>query len=400
MGRSKLKTLKETTLRTFFDLSNQLGVTSQYNYNAQSNIITWDNGSEILLKDLFFYPSDPEFDELGSLELTGGFIDEVSQITYKAWQIVKSRIRFRLKHYGVEPKLLGTCNPTKQWAYSEFYKPYKTGTLKEGRQFIQALPTDNPHLPQSYLDSLLSLDKSSRERLYYGNWEYDDNPNALCSYDDITAIFSNNHLLTIKEHKDSQKYITADIARFGSDRAIVLVWRGWNIIEAHIFPKSKTTEIQNCINAMREKHNIPAHHCIADEDGVGGGVVDNCAILGFKNNATPIDEVINSSQDSNKEYEIGRPNYNNLQTQCGIYLARQINKHAINVDIELEQKYQKEIIEELEQLQIFDVDKDTKIKLLPKDKIKVNIGRSPDWRDVLLMRSYFDLKPESEFVII
>ncbi|MEE0620677.1 MAG: hypothetical protein UC300_06855, partial [Prevotella sp.] len=33
-------------------------------------------------------------------------------------------------------------------------------------------------------------DKVKRERLLKGNWEYDDNPNALCSHDAITAIFN------------------------------------------------------------------------------------------------------------------------------------------------------------------------------------------------------------------
>ena len=92
MGRSKLKALKETTLNTFFELTSDLNITNQYTYNSQSNIIYWNNGSEIILKDLFLYPSDPNFDSLGSLEITGAFIDECNQITYKAWQIVKSRI--------------------------------------------------------------------------------------------------------------------------------------------------------------------------------------------------------------------------------------------------------------------------------------------------------------------
>jgi hypothetical protein len=96
MGRSKLKSLKETTLNTFFELSSRLYIGNQYNYNAQSNIITFDNGSEIVLKDLFLYPSDPNYDSLGSLEITGAFIDECNQVVYKAWQIVKSRIRYKL----------------------------------------------------------------------------------------------------------------------------------------------------------------------------------------------------------------------------------------------------------------------------------------------------------------
>ena len=190
LGRAKLKALKETTLNTFFELSTKLGVSDQWVYNSQAGIITWDNGSEILLKDLFLYPSDPNFDSLGSLEVTGAFIDECNQIVYKAWQIVGSRCRYRLKDWdihgeltknmevvevnkdgvaikwrnsrgeiteGLLPKIAGTCNPAKNWVYKEFYKPHRDGTIPSHRKFIQALPTDNPHLPQSYLDSLLSF---------------------------------------------------------------------------------------------------------------------------------------------------------------------------------------------------------------------------------------------------
>src|SRR5688572_23422807 len=96
MGRSKLKTLKETTLNTFFELATLLKLGGQFNYKSAEHIIHWKNGSEIILKDLFLYPSDPNFDSLGSLEITGAFIDECSQVAYPAWQIVKSRIRYKL----------------------------------------------------------------------------------------------------------------------------------------------------------------------------------------------------------------------------------------------------------------------------------------------------------------
>ena len=86
IGRSKLDALKKTTLNTFFDVCSQWDIKSgeHYTYNAQSNIITFYNGSEIILKDLFLYPSDANFDSLGSLELTYACIDEANQITEKA----------------------------------------------------------------------------------------------------------------------------------------------------------------------------------------------------------------------------------------------------------------------------------------------------------------------------
>ena len=135
MGRSKLKALKDTTLNTFFELTStpsdesirlgliRLDLGNQYVYNAQSNIIKWGNGSEIILKDLFLYPSDPNFDSLGSLEICGAFVDECNQIVYKAWQIVSSRCRYKLSEFGITPKLFGSCNPAKNWVYKQFYKP-------------------------------------------------------------------------------------------------------------------------------------------------------------------------------------------------------------------------------------------------------------------------------------
>src|SRR5688572_21413549 len=119
LGRAILKTLKETTLVTFFEVAAKQGLKANehFKYNGQSNQIDFRNGSIILLKDLNQYPADPNFAELGSLEITDASIDEANQITEKARNIVKSRIRFRLDEYGLIPKCLYTCNPAKNWTY-------------------------------------------------------------------------------------------------------------------------------------------------------------------------------------------------------------------------------------------------------------------------------------------
>lgn len=386
MGRSKLKTLKETTLNTFFEACSQLQITEQFNYNSQQGVINWNNGSQIILKDLFLYPSDKNFDSLGSLEITGAFVDEVNQITEKAWLVLKSRIRYKLDEFGLTPKLLGTCNPAKNWVYHRFFKPHKNGNLKKGLKFIQSLLSDNPHISKHYKENLKTLDVNSKERLLNGNWDYDDDPNALCQFQDIQAIFHNNHVTPGK------KYLTADIARLGSDKAIILVWDGWQIIDYKIYDLSLTTEIQDTINLFRQKHQIAAHHCIADQDGLGAGVVDNCGIKGFVNGSTPFRE------EAGEDYS--KPQYYNLQAQCGYYLAKKINDNQIWFKASIETRYKEEIEEELGQLKNWKVDDERKVYLLPKSEIKENIGRSPDWRDVLLMRSYFDLEVDTDNLII
>ncbi len=375
MGRSKLKALKETTLNTFFEQSSLLQLNNQYTYNGQSGVIYWNNGSEILLKDLCLYPSDPNFDSLGSLEITGAFIDECNQITYKAWQIVKSRIRYKLNQYNIEPKMLGTCNPAKNWVYAQFYLKDKNGTLDNDKKFIQALPTDNPHLPASYLQSLLSLDDNSKQRLYYGNWEYDNDPAKLIDYEKIQNCFTNNFI------PFGEMYISADIARFGSDKMVICVWSGFRVVEIFSMAKSSITEIAEAVRGLSIKHKVPLSNVICDEDGVGGGVVDVLGCTGFINNSRAM-EVDNQVVQ-----------YQNLKTQCYYKLAEVIQSNNLYIHSE-DANVNDEITKELEQVKRDKIDSDGKLQLMSKDKVKQAIGRSPDYSDALMMRMYFEFKPK------
>jgi hypothetical protein len=93
----------------------------------------------------------------------------------------------------------------------------------------------------------------------------------------------------------------------------------------------------------------------------------------------------------------GDENYYNLQSQCCYKLAEKINENGIYIAADIEGSEREEIIEELEQLKSYDLDKGGKLRVLPKAKIKENIGRSPDWRDMLMMRMYFELPHKYNF---
>lgn len=375
MGRAKLKTLKETTLNTFFDLSSQLNISNQFTFNGQNGSIYWNNGSEILLKDLYSYPADPNFDSLGSLEITGAFIDECNQISYKSWQIVTSRIRYKLNEFSLIPKILGSCNPAKNWTYSKFYIPNSNGTISESKKFIQSLPTDNPNLPASYLESLLALDENSKQRLYYGNWEYDNDPAKLIDYDKINNCFTNDFV------EEGQMYISADIARYGSDKMVVCVWSGFRVVEVFSLSKSSVTETAEAIRGLANKWKVPNSNIIADEDGVGGGVIDILKCKGFVNNSRALKE-------ENVIVE-----YQNLKTQCYYKLAAKIQNNEVYINCP-DGTMQDDIIKELEQVKRDKIDSDGKLRIVPKEKVKEFIGRSPDYSDALAFRMYFELVPK------
>lgn len=381
IARQKLNDLRKHTIPSIHEVFNIWGITSSmYNYNGQDNFFELYNGSKVFLLDAKYLPSDPLYYRFGSMQMTRGWIEEAGEFDEEAKNNLMASIgRWNNDKYNLPAKLLQTCNPSKNYLYRDYYKKYKAGTLEPWKCFIQALPQDNKKQQAGYLENLKrTLSNNQKERLLYGNWEYDDNPNVLCDYDSIIGMFENNHVA-----KTGVRYITADIARFGSDKAIIAVWDGWTVIDLHIFGKSATTEIQTCINAMRSKYGIPKHNCIADEDGVGGGVVDNCGIKGFVNNSRAIEEPAIIG----KEVK----NYQNLQAQCAYKLAEIINSNSLYIQMALSSEHKDEIVQDLEALESYDTDGDSKLKILPKEKVKEKIGRSPDWRDVLLMRVYFEL---------
>ena len=386
IGRAKLKTLKDTTLKTFFEIAEMQGFHKGKHFRLTGpndsetpNSIVFENGSIIYLRDLFAYPSDPDFDDLGSLEITDAFVDEVNQISEKAKGIVKSRIRFKLNDFDLIPKFMGSCNPAKNWTYRQFYVPSKDGTLPEWRKFVQSLPQDNPYLSPHYIENLKTLDKNSRERLLNGNWEFDDDPSTLISLDAITDYFNPDHVPRGKEH-----FMTIDVARKGRDKTIFRIWAGWLCIRRFEIGKSGLEVVVEQAKKFQSQYSIPSSKVICDEDGVGGGVVDFLGCKGFVNNGRPLREVISGQYIT--------PNYQNLRSQCGFKMAEKIEKRGIG-ELCSHQGVMDAVSQEMEQVKQKNIDQHGKIAIVGKDTIKENIGRSPDDWDSIMMRYWFELQP-------
>lgn len=366
IGRSKLDTLKKTTLNTFFETCADFGLLADkhYTYNGQTNVITFFNGSEIVLKDLFAYPSNPNFDSLGSLEITDYFIDEVAEVTEKAVNIVHSRCRYKLNEFNLIPKGFLSCNPSKGWLYNEFYLKYRNNELPVHRAFVQALPTDNPHLPQAYIESLRRLPEYDRKRLLEGNWEFDDDSDKLFATDNLLRMFRNELL-------DGTKYITSDIARFGKDRTIICVWNGLTLIELKMLHKASIDEVVNEIRNTAKNHNVLLQNVVCDEDGVGGGVVDYLKCRGFVNGS-----------------KAKQPQYQNLKSECYYTLAQYIEENKLTIFVNDKKE---QIVRELEMIKRHRADVDGKLQITPKDQIKLREGISPDIADAIMMRMFFEL---------
>lgn len=387
IGREELKRLRESTLQTFFKVAAKYGAKNgiHYRYNGQDHYILFANGSRIDLLDLKYLPSDPLYERFGSIEYTCGWIEEGGEIHSGAYDTLKSRVgRQYNREYGLLGKILITLNPKKNWVYSEFYKPYKDKELPPDKCFIPALVTDNPFIDPNYIYNLQAItDKVRKQRLLYGNFEYDDDDNALMDFDTIQNIFSNEFV------KGGEKYISADIARFGKDTSVIMVWDGYRVDHIYILKGKKVTETAKFIQGLALQYKIKISNIVADDDGVGGGVVDILGCKAFVNNSAPL---------VNPKTKLAQ-NYKNLKTQCYYLLTERINAGGIFVRTETTE-IKERLSEELEQVKKWQADQDGKLQIVPKERVIELIGRSPDLSDCLMMREYFELKPVKEYRVI
>jgi len=415
IGRTVFQTLKLTTLKTFFEVAKEQGLVKGKHFwltgahdKENPNCIMFYNGSMIYLRDLKWNPSDPEFESLGSFEITDAFIDECSQCVEKAKDVVKSRIRFKLDHYchqcanqekkqilshddsgkviewicgnghttqGLIPKLIMTCNPAKNWTY-KFYKGFKERTLPVYKKFIQALSTDNPNISRHYITNLLTMGKDLIQRLLYGNWEYTDDPLLLYpSYDKILEIFTNSFIVGTGEW-----YITADIAYQGSDKFVIGIWHGFVLKKIIAIDKIDETMVSAKIQELRIMYGVPISNVTYDADGLKR-YVRQSAETGYLKDAR---------QFYNNSKAVGGENYYNLKSQCYFKLAEMINESQIYCE---DQEYRDLMISELEQIKQRERNDNTEpLRVEKKADLKERLGHSPDFVDMMAMRMLFVLE--------
>jgi len=380
--RRELKRLKQTTLNSYFKFLNDYDIpeVQRGNYNAQDGVIKFENGSEILLLDLAYSPSDPEYANLGSLELTLAFVDESAEVDEKAIEILSTRVwRQHNEKYSLAPKLLETFNPDKWHVYRRFFKPMREWKLPEYRKFITALATDNTFLPKSYIEQLEKASEVTKQRLLYGNFDYDDTPWRLFEYNKLLSMFGEYDV-----NLDDDAYISIDVARSGKDKTIVYVWSGMTVVRVIEEEKSNIQKLWERIKQLAYEYNVPRKNIIADENGVGGGLIDVLWCTGFINNASPI------APKSSKLNLANVRNFEHLKTQCYFALAKAVNEELIKITYD-EVSFKNKLIEELDVIVEIELDKDGKVKLIKKEDVKAKLWRSPDYADALMMRMFYEV---------
>jgi phage terminase large subunit len=213
IGRVELKSLKESTLVTFFKVCSilKLEAGKHYKYNAQDHTITWYNGSKTVLQELAYYPSDPDFQRFGSTEYTDVFIDEASEISEKAFDIINSRIRWMIADYNLTPKILITGNAGDHWIKNKYIKDSKGKPveLKKYQRVIRGTVKDNidKNFATNY-ESQLEKISSTYDRLRLLNDDWDIMPRTGREY--YFSFVPSKHICRFEYNPDEPLHISLD----------------------------------------------------------------------------------------------------------------------------------------------------------------------------------------------
>ena len=310
---------------------------------------------------------------------------ETLRIPYK---IMKTEIKgdklFHTYAWSFKWCILTGCNPGTNFTRSEFYKPWKRWELPSYMEFIPAKVWDNPWVDRKYVERLNRLPETSirKQRLLYGNFDYDDNPAILYDQNTIEKMYTRKYT-----GSDTDHYMTIDAARLGKDKTETWVWKWLDLFKIYTIDKWKLTNQAEEIRRLAMKYDIDlTENVIVDEVWVGWGLVDLLWCKWFIWNGQPIQPI------SARILLYKKRNYKNLRSQAFYYLQ----KYMPHTSISLSADHQEEITEELLTVKEKNIDMDRKLQIIPKKEMKQELWRSPDKADMISMRMWWLIKNYAE----
>ena len=395
--RKALNNLKKSTIITLLEILKSFWLEAEidYNYNQSEQMFTFNNWSIIFLMHFQKDYSDPNFDKLWSLELSWCFLEESQEIEERK---IKEILKWRLSKiaeydnlwnlvWKLSPKLFYTCNPWKNWLYTEFYKPYANNTLWDRKIFIPSLVTDNPNISQEYIDNLKTGDEKTVRRLFYWDWNYSDDVMLLFDYDNLVQMFASQQF----ENTNKTRYMSVDLSWKWADKTVVTIFEGWKILRVYKEDITDWTLLIPKLEWFEKTYWILRKNVVIDWDGIWWNFEDFykwCYVFhwGWK----PITKKLKETIDKLQEIK-----YKNLRSQCYLHLKEIVKANNIYFQ---DKDFQEQIISELEIMKELD-DSELVRWVISKKTIKEALWHSPDYADSLMMRSVFDLINNLKFLI-
>lgn len=235
-------------------------------YNTQNHEFTLapEYGSGVLA---FRNLDDPS--RYLSVEFAAIAVDEVNRNPKPTFDLLRTRLRWPNIS---DTKFIAACNPIGEaWVKNLWVKRLFPSEEMEPQEFyfVKALPTDNPHLPQSYFTSLQSLPEAERKAYLEGDW---DALSDLMDKDGWIRLLTDSDLARVTvgptEHT-GYNILGVDPAAGGDNSAIVQ--KSGNLQE--ILFNQKLNDVMDLVGVVADFYRQrQIAMVIVDRSGVGEGV--------------------------------------------------------------------------------------------------------------------------------
>lgn len=369
-------------------------------WNRSEKMIVMRNGSRIRYGGVGERPDD--WEKFMSGEYGWIALDQAEQFTEK--EFIMLATRFRLNIPGIRYFFLLSCNPNIGWIKERFIER----NVKD-HVFIPSLPTDNiANLPVTYIAMMKDvLTPQLIKALLEGDWEAVGEPDNVYNYLEIEKAMKR------RVKPSEQIEIGADIARSGDDETIIVLREGLRIrihSQARGHDLMRTTgEIWRCCQDRiipKWKDGIDLIKIKIDADGLGAGVVDRLKEQKAEKEKLYTVTILKMAGKERKE-ELEKQEYKLRIKIMEIHGAAKAREPAKFKNLRAEIHWGlKELLKDLDlpddrelttQLMAikYKVNSAGQIEIIPKDKIKEKLGRSPDLAEAIIY-SLADIKPVSD----
>lgn len=259
--RKDLQTIKRNTFPSFKKF---------LSYGLNEHVIHWNHDTETLTlsnnSQLIFvgenYDQDKDLEKFFGMEYNFAFIDEMNELQESTFYKILERagswfIPGIEKEDQPKPIVVGSCNPTKGWVKELVYTPWVLGKLKDNWLYIQAKITDNPHVPDSYLESLKrNLPPIAYRRFVEGDWDAFETANAFCSQYNVDKHADKLGYLELK--KDKVIYLSID---FNINPFACTAWHVWEDHQGgHCWCVDEIEIEKGNVQKMAEEIQLRYHH--------------------------------------------------------------------------------------------------------------------------------------------
>lgn len=332
-------------------------IPGQYKYNHSSNKIVFGKGT-------IYFASYESLDSIrGYTSISISIMDEAAL----APQDIFSVLSFCMRNAGLkQPRIYMMSTPRSDNWLTTFVR-------KEKIPIITAITSDNPNIRPEEIELMKAtcVDENQWRREFYGEEVDDANGGVIFNADLLTNARKNLYT-------DSMGYcIGVDCAGLGTDSNIILVRNQNNILE--IIDKKVATSAELCsiIRGLILKYGegLLSHICI--DEAFGLGLAERLA----ENNVS-CSTIAFGGSPSNKAYA-------NNRAEMYFNLKKGIETNGLN-------GLNEELIRELKATKYI-LNNSNRLQIIPKEDIKVNLGRSPDYADALALTYYQPIIPIEVF---